>query len=46
MNLFFRWRLRCNRRGLPPYKDDILDSAQNIIKADVERKTPFTHGRR
>ena len=43
--IFFYWIIKCNRRGLPPSNDDILNSAQNIIKAHPDRKHPFVNGR-
>eukprot|EP00096_Caligus_rogercresseyi_P002404 TRINITY_DN14524_c0_g1_i1.p1 TRINITY_DN14524_c0_g1~~TRINITY_DN14524_c0_g1_i1.p1 ORF type:complete len:522 (-),score=119.31 TRINITY_DN14524_c0_g1_i1:8-1573(-) len=39
------WILKCRRRGLSPSKGDILNSIQNLILKDRNRKTPFTNNR-
>ena len=39
------WATRCNKRGLPPNKDDILNTVQNMMNETPDRQTPFVNNR-
>ena len=45
ISIFFRWIRTCGRRGLPPHRNDVLNSVQNMLRANPERHNPFTEDR-
>ena len=34
-----------NRRGLPPHKNDVLNTVQRMVQSTPDRKTPFKRGK-